>query len=226
MSLPIRAVTFDVGGTLIEPWPSVGHVYAAAAHDCGGPKADPAQLNAAFGVSWKKRHAFDHSKSGWRELVDETFVAIGLTPPTGCFELIYERFAYPDTWRVFGDVRPVLTELQRREIPVAFVSNWDERLHPLLQRLELSSLASAIVVSMDIGWRKPSLEIFGHAVRKLGLKPNEVLHVGDSHEADYRGALAAGLQARWLNRSAPDGEKENRISSLERILDAVAFGTR
>src|SRR5580700_10426449 len=29
--LPIRAVTFDVGGTLIEPWPSVGRVYAEVA---------------------------------------------------------------------------------------------------------------------------------------------------------------------------------------------------
>ena len=34
----IRAVTFDVGGTLIEPWPSVGHVYAevAAQHGWAG----------------------------------------------------------------------------------------------------------------------------------------------------------------------------------------------
>jgi FMN phosphatase YigB (HAD superfamily) len=34
-SRPVEAVTFDVGGTLIEPWPSVGHIYAEAASKLG-----------------------------------------------------------------------------------------------------------------------------------------------------------------------------------------------
>ena len=36
----IRAVTFDVGGTLIQVWPSVGHVYADVAVACEMP-TDP-----------------------------------------------------------------------------------------------------------------------------------------------------------------------------------------
>ncbi len=43
----IRAVTFDVGGTLIEPWPSVGHVYAEVAARHGVAAIDVATLNQA-----------------------------------------------------------------------------------------------------------------------------------------------------------------------------------
>jgi phosphoglycolate phosphatase-like HAD superfamily hydrolase len=48
---PIQAVTFDVGGTLIDPWPSVGHVYAAVAAEHGLTGVDPESLNVRFAAA-------------------------------------------------------------------------------------------------------------------------------------------------------------------------------
>ena len=50
----IQAVTLDVGGTLIEPWPSVGHVYAEIAARFGAPGHAPALLNRQFGEAWRR----------------------------------------------------------------------------------------------------------------------------------------------------------------------------
>src|SRR5688500_10814012 len=69
----VRAVTFDVGGTLIVPWPSVGHVYAAAARDFGFGALDARRLNAQFARAWKLRGRFDYSESAWAQVVDATF---------------------------------------------------------------------------------------------------------------------------------------------------------
>src|ERR1700722_18252190 len=59
---PVHAITFDVGGTLIQPWPSVGHVYAevAARH---GIKPEAAEtLNQRFAAAWKKLKDFHHKR--------------------------------------------------------------------------------------------------------------------------------------------------------------------
>ena len=72
----IQAVSFDVGGTLIEPWPSVGHVYAAVAVDHGHRGISPATLDRQFAEAWKRKTGFDHSRSAWRALVQQTFTGL------------------------------------------------------------------------------------------------------------------------------------------------------
>jgi hypothetical protein len=57
-----------VGGTLIEVWPSVGHVYAevAARHGVDGLSAE--LINRRFAAAWKAARQFDYSRSDWAGL--------------------------------------------------------------------------------------------------------------------------------------------------------------
>ena len=105
----IQAVTFDVGGTLIEVWPSVGHVYAevAARHGINGLAAGA--LNRRFVAAWRSAKQFRHSRSDWARLVDATFRGLTDQPPSRTFfGELYARFADADAWRVFEDVVPTL----------------------------------------------------------------------------------------------------------------------
>src|SRR3954469_21604418 len=72
----IRAVTFDVGGTLIRPWPSVGHIYTKAAADYGHRDIDPEALNCRFADAWAVKKQFDHSRNAWLALVKTTFAGL------------------------------------------------------------------------------------------------------------------------------------------------------
>lgn len=47
---------------------------------------------------------------------------------------------------------------------------------------------------------KPRRELFDLALRRTGLQPGEVWHIGDSFSSDVRGAAAVGIPAVWLNR--------------------------
>jgi putative hydrolase of the HAD superfamily len=214
----IRTVTFDVGGTLIKPWPSVGHVYSevAARH---GFKTDPAILNQRFSQGWQSRKTFNHTRPEWQALMVETFAdSLGATPPENLLTDMYEYFSEPQTWQIFPDAIPAIDELASRGINLGIISNWDERLLPLLHKLDLAKYFEAIVVSCDVGFPKPSPVIFEQAARKLGEAPEFILHVGDSLEQDAEGAAAAGYQARWLDRGA--GEKRaGRISSLAELAE-------
>jgi len=208
----IRAVTFDVGGTLLQPWPSVGDVYAevAARH---GYKIPPAVLNQRFANAWRELGNFNHARAEWAALVDRIFSGLCEPPSKTFFPELYDRFGQPDAWKVFDDVAPALDELAARGIILAVISNWDERLRPLLDKLGLSKYFQTIVVSCEVGFTKPSPVIFEHAAKRLGLAPEVMLHVGDSLEHDVKGAAAAGFQTRWLDRGLKDAT-EGSIGTL------------
>ena len=214
---PIRAVTFDVGGTLIEVWPSVGHVYAEVAARHGVNRLSAGLLDRRFAAAWRAAKRFRHCRADWAGLVDATFRGLTDRPPRETFfDELYARFAAPDAWRVFEDVAPTLDALAARGLKLGVISNWDERLRPLLEQLKLADYFEAIVVSREAGSSKPSRAIFKHAVRKLGLPPEAVLHVGDDLSMDVRGARAAGLAALLLRRAAGVA-RAGQIKSLREL---------
>src|ERR1051326_3418737 len=170
-SEPIRGVTFDVGGTLITPWPSVGQVYADVAARHGMKNISAAILDERFRAAWKASNEFDYTRGGWEKLVEQTFH--GLTAASSSwanfFSELYERFAEAEVWHVFDDVRPTLDALASRGIRLGVVSNWDERLRVLLQRLRLDTYFETFAISCEVGFAKPSPVIFEHAAARLGL---------------------------------------------------------
>lgn len=62
------------------------------------------------------------------------------------------------------------------------------------------------VYSCDVGRTKPHRDMFAAAVEQLGVRPEEVLHVGDLERTDVRGALDAGLRAARLDVVRPSGD--------------------
>ena len=208
----ILAVSFDAGGTLIEPWPTVGHVYAevAARH---GVIASATVLNRQFAAAWKAKRNFSHERSEWAALVDASFAGIANPPPSRTFfPEIYDRFAQPEVWRVYDDVRPCLLALQERGLRLAVISNWDERLRPLLQLLGLAKFFDPIIVSLEVGCPKPGAEIFRRAAELLKYPTNCILHVGDSANEDVAGARAAGFRAVLLDRNK--GRRARQLAVL------------
>lgn len=215
----IEAVTFDVGGTLIEPWPTVGHIYAEVAARFG-LRAEPARLNRQFAVAWRAKRGFDYSRAAWLDLVERSFAGVAEPLPEGYFAAVYERFAEPNAWRVFDDVLPTLVMLAERGVRLGVISNWDERLEPLLERLELLRHFEAVVVSCHAGITKPAPEIFCRVAERLALPPHAILHVGDSRTEDVVGARAAGLRARLIHRDEPAaaGEQVRSLCDLAELL--------
>jgi putative hydrolase of the HAD superfamily len=218
----VRAVTFDVGGTLIQPWPSVGHIYAEEAFRHGCPNLHPEVLNRQFTQAWQKLDNFRYTRPEWAALVDGVFA--GLTdfrPSRTFFSALYARFARADAWRIYPDVLPALKQLQARGLRLGVISNWDRRLRPLLRALNLYGCFDAIIVSCDHGIQKPAPEIFRQAARKLGVQPVELLHVGDSPALDAQGARAAGCRGIWLGRDLAAKRPDDAISSLSHVAARI-----
>jgi putative hydrolase of the HAD superfamily len=219
---PIRAVTFDAGGTLIEPWPSVGAVYAEAARDAGFGEFSPSELESRFRGAWRNRGCFDYSRTAWAALVKRAFT--GLTSAAGderLFLAMWNRFAEGAAWRIFPDVAPCLAALRARGISLAVISNWDERLRPLLRNLDLLEAFEFVLPSIEAAAPKPDLRIFHLAANRFSLPREEILHIGDSWLEDWEGARRAGFCALFLDRSAT-ATSADTIAALTDLPERLA----
>jgi putative hydrolase of the HAD superfamily len=110
--------------------------------------------------------------------------------------------------------------LRRFGIKLGIISNWDERLRPLLERLNLSHYFDAILISREIGCIKPGPRIFEHAIESLRLSPHAILHVGDSPAEDLVGAEGAGMCGLLLERDnrRPDSKTISSLTALTHFI--------
>jgi 2-haloalkanoic acid dehalogenase type II len=112
--------------------------------------------------------------------------------PTPYVDLFFEV-----TTRVelYPEALTVLNALGR--VRSAIVSNADQE-H--LAAWNVTLPVEFILISEAVRAYKPHPLLFQSALRRLGLQPHEVLHVGDSDVDDVKGAKAAGLRVAWVNR--------------------------
>lgn len=213
----IQAVTLDVGGTLITPHPTVGAVYARVAARNHSPAPPAEELDRRFRQAWEGSRPFGYSRDSWASLVDEVFDGLVPRPPSETFfGELYDEFTRASAWRLFEDVLPALESLAGHGLDLGIISNWDERLRPLLHALRLDRYFNCLVISCEAGFPKPSPVIFQEALRQLGRPASAVLHVGDALREDFAGAMAAGLPALHLQRDA--APHDGQIQSLAEIL--------
>ena len=100
---------------------------------------------------------------------------------------------------LFDDAHDTLAFLSAR-YPVVAVSNGNADVH----RVGIGHYFKASISAKDFGVPKPDVRIFHAAAQAAQVQPHEVLHIGDDATADAQGALAAGMQAVWLNTAGHD----------------------
>ncbi len=206
----IRAILFDAAGTLFYLTKTVGDHYAYVGREVG-LELDARKLESAFHAAWKQmlqRHPIDgprknDDKGWWRELVghvfDQVAPSVNELDRDNFFEVAYEHFAEAGVWELYPEVPGVLEELAPR-FRLAVISNFDGRLRLILQHLGISNYFSYIFISSELGADKPDPEIFRRALKIMHLTADEVLHVGDDPERDWKAAAADGLLVFRLDR--------------------------
>ncbi len=213
----IKGVTFDWWHTIAEtPWPDydahmrkirVERILEAFADR--GLVVEPQTLYGAY-----DRHT-DLLVRKWKEHVDLS----GEEQLKAFLEFASLDAADPDLLDAlaasFGDairsrlpvlyphIAAVLAQLKRSGLRVGLISNtgrtWGRFLRPIQDDLGIGKYFDDRVFSDELGVRKPEPQIFEAALEHLGLRPEEVVHVGDDLVADVGGSKALGLRAVWFD---------------------------
>ncbi len=223
----VRAVLFDAGDTLFRLRGSVGEVYARAAQS-HGVSVPSAELDVRFRQVFREspplcfegtdeEELARHEYAWWRDVVQRIFAGAVFPDFDGFYRELFDYFAQSDAWDLFPDTLPALDRLVARGLRLGVVSNFDSRLETILVGFGLYEKFEVVVVSGRAGAAKPDPRIFHHALDRLGLGPDEVLHIGDSEREDLGGATAAGLRALRIDRSLQESVDSSTITSLVEI---------
>jgi putative hydrolase of the HAD superfamily len=230
----LDAVLFDVGNTLLRPWPSVSTVVREILADAGHTHDLSAidELMPLVDDFYEDRYRADDTF--WTSEEETSQVWIGMYSLL-CRELgidedaetlarrVYDVFGEPERWRLYDDVVPCLTRLRGAGLRTGVVSNWDRRLEGILSGLGLDPLLDTVVSSAEVGLHKPDPRIFEVAAQRLDVRPSRCAHVGDHYYADYVGASASGMRAVLIDRhgmgcAAPTVVP---ITTLDQFEDAI-----
>lgn len=211
---PIAAIFLDAAGTLIHLCEPVGETYAriAKAHGC---VVEAEAVEKAFRAAWKALPAPlhpeghpppDDDQAWWRSLVARTFQTVSGTDQLSSafepmFQELYGHFAKPEAWRLYDDVPPALDLMRgygRADLYV--LSNFDRRLHRILEGLGVMPYFHAVVLSSEVGASKPHPRIFEAARREARVLASACLHIGDDGRCDLEGARDAGFHVALVDR--------------------------
>ena len=171
---------------------------------------------------WQQYHLGEITKEKLRQdRFRNTFLELGVKPeliPIE-FEEDYVRIS-PTKTNLFEGAEKVLTYLQNK-YQLHIISNGFKE--TTLTKMDLSGLNpyfTNVIISEDVGINKPDKLIFEHAITKADAKVEESIMIGDSLEADIRGAQNFGMKAIFfnpLNITQPE-DVEWQILHLEELL--------
>ena len=219
----IRLLTVDAAGTLVRPWPSVGAVYGRTAREHGIEVSDE-EVNTKFYKTFGRLQTCKQTNEGeesefWRQVVTQTFRPFaGNKNLDPLFEELWNLFAKGECWKLAEKAESTLNTLRVRGYELAVLSNNDARLRSVLADLKIDQAFDHLFISSEMGCEKPELEIFRKVEQTMNRKPNEILHLGDSHSRDFLGARKAGWSALLYGEPKLENEQISCFSELLNYL--------
>jgi putative hydrolase of the HAD superfamily len=230
----LRAVLFDWGGTLMrDEW---SDEIALEGHSAGlAALAREGLPDAATFTSYLREHEAELFPLAGEDEIDISEVMAGSFRDHGV-ELTDDDVrlflqAAQDVWsakyELADSTHALLEALRARGLKLALVSNTASPgwlLEPILERQGITERVDTVVLSSEVGKRKPHPAIFERALRELNVASTEALFVGDRLGADVVGASRVGMktvQAVWFRADeGPEGvEADYQAFTLMDVLN-------
>jgi len=171
---------------------------------------------------WAEYHMGRITKETLRsERFSKTFIQLGVAPESvpQAFEEDYVRIS-PTKRNLFAGSEKVLAYLQNKYTLHIISNGFKETTLTKMDLCNLNPYFSNVIISEDVGVNKPDQAIFAYALQKAGALKHESIMIGDSLEADIRGAQDFGMKAIFfnpLNKDKP-ADVEWQIQDLEELM--------
>jgi putative hydrolase of the HAD superfamily len=196
----IRAICFDFDGTLAHFAGDFFVLIAENAKDLGVPQ----QLHTSFA---KMVGDYTRSLATSLEITRQTLSDLGLASPEN-LELLCQQATqrYTASIHLIKGAKELLESLRQQDIPLATITNGPTDMQlAAIHKTNIRNYFETILVSGELGIRKPDARIFNLACEQLGVAPEDCLMVGDNLSADIQGARSIGMQAVWMSQESREG---------------------
>lgn len=221
------AVFFDLGGTLVDTIVPRERVWSDVLSDRGQEVAQE-RITAALRTADRDldgrfaaiQEASDETEF-WleydRTVLGQLDVDVQAEEVVGDLSKAMGRMVMDEAnWADYPDVRPFLEELGQHDLGVGLISNATDLARRVMRRLDLERYFDPIIISSEVGHRKPSRGIFDIALTEAGVPASRAMYIGDKPAVDVAGARDAGLNAVLIDRADLFGDRDCiRIPDLD-----------
>ena len=233
MTSKITTVLFDLGSTLIYFDGSMPKVVMR-----GNQRLMEALVNQGYSLDKKFLLAFRADLRDYFYQRDVDFLEYTVEQ---VLRQTLRNFGYPDVpsvhvkaalremyaltqvrWKLEDDALPVLNTLKQQGYRLGLISNAADAddARALIERHQLNEWFEQILISAEVGYRKPHPYIFQQALDYFGAVADRVVMVGDKLGADILGAKNAGMGSVWITRRA---HRDDNLSHEDTIHPDVVI---
>ncbi|MEM2393199.1 MAG: HAD family hydrolase [Candidatus Bathyarchaeia archaeon] len=204
--MPIQAIIFDFIGTLVN--------VRGYDLEVSKMKLYKALCEAGFKVGHEKfLEAYTRAHEKYRAIryqqlvevtnaiwISEALNSLGFktVPEDSKIKVAVNLFFedYLSSLRIRKCAKKLLKKLSAENYKLGLVSNFTYAplIYGALRKTGINQFFNVVLVSAEIGWRKPHPKIFEEALRRLQVRAEEVLYIGDSPDEDIRGAKQLGMK--------------------------------
>ena len=234
--MPLRAVLFDVGETLVHPAPSFPELFSVVVAAEGHARSPEAVIDASRAVFHRFSEAArdvelwttspERSARFWKSVYERMLGELDIPDDGHLSDVLYATFTDPANYELFDDVEPALDELEAAGLVLAIVSNFEAWLEDLLGRLGVRDRFGVRVISGREGVEKPDLRIFELALERLSIEAADAMYVGDNPEFDVVPAATLGMTPVLIDRRGryldAEGTRIADLRELPGLVRAVA----
>lgn len=235
-----KLITFDAYNTLYAIATPMMELYSNAVADYG-VRVEPEVLTANFGAAYRKinteypnygRDCGISSKEWWRLMVREIFAPVELSQEA--VDNVLDVFATHKTYFIYPDLLELLDMLHTKypKTVLGIISNADPIFFNVVKGFGLDKyFEDNLYISYDLGYGKPSKEVFDYAVNDVLKKHPELLedctkesfrdycwHIGDEKVNDMEAPVKAGWYGFLLDRANKFGFFDEEFKENERDI--------
>lgn len=203
----IKGVLFDLGGTLIEyvndPPKAVFDDFISQLSE-DDPKIvfhEFSELIDSYWIHMQKEYYSAPESLDIFEYNRQFLIKHGFSDATSqrlskpFSDIIFQL--EPDGTHLKEGAIELLDLLKSKNLKLGIITNAshnEDRIRKILSRVGIEKYFETVVVSSEVGIRKPDPMIFQIALKNLDLAPEQAIYIGDSFEYDAQGASNAGMQ--------------------------------
>ena len=207
--MPIKAIGFDLFNTLIMAGPgAVGEALTRLTENlrAGGLDLDPARFQTLYreaAIRFIQESHREGKETHNRFWISAALTEMGHTLPPEDGRIASAVEAYFSAFYAFCRLIPGTEEMLaglKGKYRLGLLSNFT---HPpaargLLDFFGLTPFFEVVLISGDLGYRKPHFSVFEQLISELGVERDQILFIGDDLGPDIRGAKEAGLNPVWM----------------------------
>ncbi|MHA1649231.1 MAG: TIGR02253 family HAD-type hydrolase [Candidatus Helarchaeota archaeon] len=136
--------------------------------------------------------------------------------------------------RPFHDVIPTFIRLKKLEVKICILSDGDAiKQYEKILRLRLQDFLDDIIITEEVGIRKPNPKLFELPLKRAKVQPNEAIYIGDNYERDIVPCIKIGIktvlihrggkydQSNMKKRSPPPDYEIYNLNDLVSIIEKI-----